>query len=45
MSALYSVWDIFDDLVSRKVNESDASKFAEICRCALLSHIDYVGVL
>ncbi|KAI5478590.1 hypothetical protein MNV49_004849 [Pseudohyphozyma bogoriensis] len=29
MSALYSVWDIFDDLILRKVNESDASVFAK----------------
>ena len=32
MSAMYSFWDIVEDLVMRKVNESDASKFAEICR-------------
>lgn len=29
MSALYSVWDICDDLILRKVNTSDASVFAE----------------
>jgi len=29
MSALYSVWDICDDLILRKVNSSDASVFAE----------------
>jgi len=29
MSSLYSVWDICDDLVLRKVNESDASQFAK----------------
>lgn len=29
MSALYSVWDICDDLIIRKVNTSDASVFAE----------------
>jgi hypothetical protein len=28
MSSLYSVWDICDDLILRKVNESDASQFA-----------------
>lgn len=28
MSSLYSVWDICDDLILRKVNESDASVFA-----------------
>ena len=31
MSCLYSVWDIVDDLVFRKVNESDASQFAKLC--------------
>ncbi|KAH8929966.1 hypothetical protein BT69DRAFT_1306937 [Atractiella rhizophila] len=31
MSCLYSVWDILDDLVFRKVNESDASQFAKLC--------------
>jgi len=31
MSCLYSVWDIMDDLVFRKVNESDASQFAKLC--------------
>ncbi|KKA26694.1 hypothetical protein TD95_003346 [Thielaviopsis punctulata] len=29
MSSLYSVWDICDDLILRKVNESDASVFAQ----------------
>ena len=29
MSALYSAWDICDDLILRKVNESDASVFAK----------------
>ncbi|KAF4584200.1 peptidase m50B-like domain-containing protein [Ophiocordyceps camponoti-floridani] len=29
MSSLYSVWDICDDLVLRKVNSSDASVFAK----------------
>jgi Peptidase M50B-like len=29
MSCLYSVWDICDDLILRKVNTSDASVFAE----------------
>ncbi|CAG8745354.1 17932_t:CDS:2, partial [Cetraspora pellucida] len=33
MSCLYSLWDILDDLVFRKVNESDASQFAKLCRC------------
>lgn len=26
---MYSAWDINDDLIQRKVNESDASQFAE----------------
>ncbi|KAL1963706.1 hypothetical protein VTN77DRAFT_7910 [Rasamsonia byssochlamydoides] len=29
MSALYSVWDICDDLILRKVNSSDSSVFAQ----------------
>ncbi|KAF5519467.1 hypothetical protein K4K49_008114 [Colletotrichum sp. SAR 10_70] len=29
MSALYSAWDICDDLIMRKVNSSDASVFAQ----------------
>lgn len=29
MSALYSAWDICDDLILRKVNTSDASVFAQ----------------
>jgi hypothetical protein len=29
MSSLYSVWDICDDLILRKVNESDSSVFAK----------------
>ncbi|CAG8432894.1 4723_t:CDS:2 [Diversispora eburnea] len=33
MSCLYSVWDILEDLVFKKVNESDASKFAKLTRC------------
>ncbi|KAI8837351.1 peptidase M50B-like-domain-containing protein [Chytridium lagenaria] len=31
MSSLYAVWDIIEDLVIRKVNESDASQFSRIC--------------
>jgi hypothetical protein len=31
MSSLYSLWDIVDDLISRKVNESDASQYSKIC--------------
>lgn len=30
MSCLYSVWDICDDLIFRKVNESDASAFSKL---------------
>ncbi|KAI3627851.1 hypothetical protein CBS14141_001852 [Malassezia furfur] len=30
MNCLYSVWDICDDLVFRKVNESDATAFAKL---------------
>ncbi|CAH9085183.1 unnamed protein product [Cuscuta europaea] len=33
MNSLFSVYDIYDDLISRKVNSSDAEKFAEICPC------------
>jgi len=33
MSCLYSLWDIIEDLVVRKVNESDASKFAKLSHC------------
>ena len=29
MSSLYSVWDICDDLIWRKVNSSDATQFAK----------------
>lgn len=31
MSSMYSLWDIVDDLISRKVNESDASQYSRIC--------------
>lgn len=31
MSALYSLWDIIEDLIVRRVNESDATQFAKIC--------------
>lgn len=31
MSCLYCLWDILDDLVFRKVHESDASKFSQMC--------------
>jgi len=31
MSSLYSVWDIVEDLIRRRVNESDASRFSQLC--------------
>ncbi len=31
MSCFYSLWDILDDIVFHKIQESDASKFAKIC--------------
>ncbi|XP_051181925.1 uncharacterized protein [Lolium perenne] len=33
MNSLFSVYDIYDDTISRRVNSSDAEKFAEICPC------------
>ena len=33
MSSMYSLWDIVEDLISRRVHESDASKFAQEIRC------------
>mmetsp|Transcript_28643 Transcript_28643/g.71921 ORF Transcript_28643/g.71921 Transcript_28643/m.71921 type:complete len:232 (-) Transcript_28643:21-716(-) len=33
MSCLYSIWDIWDDTIRRRVNESDASQFAKECPC------------
>jgi len=33
MSCMYVLWDIVDDTIARKVNESDASAFARICGC------------
>ncbi|KAJ1985498.1 hypothetical protein H4R33_004000 [Dimargaris cristalligena] len=33
MSCLYSLWDIVEDLVMRKVNSSDATRFAEKTGC------------
>jgi hypothetical protein len=35
MSCLYSLWDIVEDLVVRKVNESDATKFAKYTGCCI----------
>ncbi|KAJ1861850.1 hypothetical protein LPJ73_000922 [Coemansia sp. RSA 2703] len=34
MSSLYSLWDIVDDTVRRKTNESDATKFAQRTHCS-----------
>ena len=31
MSCMYSLFDIVEDLISRRVNESDASKYAKLC--------------
>ncbi|KAL0910088.1 hypothetical protein M5K25_021026 [Dendrobium thyrsiflorum] len=33
LNCLFSVYDIYDDLISWRVNSSDAEKFAEICPC------------
>ncbi|KAI9174747.1 hypothetical protein LWI28_022213 [Acer negundo] len=33
MNSLFSIYDIFDDLISRRVKTSDAEKFAEVCPC------------
>ncbi|KAI3451773.1 hypothetical protein Pfo_008438 [Paulownia fortunei] len=33
MNSLFSVYDIYDDLISRRVHISDAEKFAELCPC------------
>ncbi|KAL4328813.1 hypothetical protein AHAS_Ahas13G0237600 [Arachis hypogaea] len=33
MNSLFSIYDIYDDLISRRVNTSDAEKFAEVCPC------------
>ncbi|XP_030535196.1 uncharacterized protein LOC115744227 isoform X1 [Rhodamnia argentea] len=33
MNSLFSVYDIYDDLISRRVHTSDAEKFAEVCPC------------
>ncbi|KAJ1915648.1 hypothetical protein H4219_004218 [Mycoemilia scoparia] len=34
MSCMYSLWDIIDDLVLRKVNSSDATRFAKKLHCS-----------
>ncbi|XP_022893488.1 uncharacterized protein LOC111407985 [Olea europaea var. sylvestris] len=33
MNSLFSVYDIYDDLICRRVHSSDAEKFAELCPC------------
>ncbi|XP_078428517.1 peptidase M50B-like protein [Wolffia australiana] len=33
MNSLFSIYDIYDDLISRRVHSSDAEKFAEVCLC------------
>eukprot|EP00897_Mesotaenium_endlicherianum_P006180 jgi/Mesen1/5590/ME000281S04649 len=33
MNGLFSVYDIYDDLISRRVNTSDAEVFAQSCMC------------
>ncbi|XP_022853338.1 uncharacterized protein LOC111374834 isoform X2 [Olea europaea var. sylvestris] len=33
MNSLFSVYDIYGDLISRRVHISDAEKFAEVCPC------------
>ncbi|KAH7914090.1 peptidase M50B-like-domain-containing protein [Hygrophoropsis aurantiaca] len=33
MSCMYVLWDVIDDTIARKVNNSDASAFARICGC------------
>jgi len=33
MSCMYVLWDVVDDTIRRKVNNSDASAFADVCGC------------
>ncbi|CAI5968115.1 unnamed protein product [Closterium sp. NIES-65] len=33
MNCLFSIYDIYDDLISRRVNSSDAEVFAKTCPC------------
>lgn len=37
MSALYSLYDVIEDLIMRKVNSSDATKFSKLCCKGLIS--------
>ena len=39
MSCLYCLWDILDDLVFRKLHESDAAKFAQVCGSCMSSRV------
>lgn len=48
MACAYSIWDIYDDCIRRKVGESDASKLAEMSRgsiCCCLYSSRGIGVL
>lgn len=33
MNSVFSIYDIYGDLISRRVHTSDAEKFAEVCPC------------
>ncbi|KVI07825.1 hypothetical protein Ccrd_013815 [Cynara cardunculus var. scolymus] len=33
MNSVFSIYDIYGDLISRQVHTSDAEKFAEVCPC------------
>jgi hypothetical protein len=39
MSCLYCLWDILDDLVFRKVHESDVTKFSQECGMCISSRV------
>lgn len=48
MASAYSIWDIYDDCIRRKVGESDASKLAEMSRggvCCCLYSSRGIGVM
>lgn len=48
MACAYSIWDIYDDCIRRKVGESDASKLAEMSRgsvCCCLYSSRGIGVM
>ncbi|CAA0843117.1 Unknown protein [Striga hermonthica] len=44
MNSLFSVYDIYDDLISRRVHSSDAEKFAELCPCPFAGVYTVCGV-